>query len=50
MPVSAPCPADHPLMIAWTAYKQTEENRDLRNEFNDAVMEASRLLSSPEGK
>lgn len=22
--VQAPCPADHPLMVAWTAYKETE--------------------------
>ncbi len=25
MPVMSPVPQDHPLMIAWTAYKQTPE-------------------------
>lgn len=24
MPADTPCPPDHPLMIAWNAYKQTE--------------------------
>lgn len=25
MSASAPCPDDHPLMIAWTKYRHTEE-------------------------
>lgn len=30
MPAMSPVPADHPLMIAWTAYQQTDDFKNTK--------------------
>lgn len=40
---SSPCPPDHPLMIAWTAYKDTEDFKNsLHWATTDTVMRQER--------